>query len=115
SESFKAKGSIEFPTDCFSDQKQIVVTLPKTENNYAVIDLNPDALKLNRPVCMTLKFSELNIQEGDIINFSCTDESGNLTEVDYGRLIINYEEDWALVVNAKIYNLARVGFTVGQD
>ena len=68
-------------------------------------------MDLEKPIHLSVKFTGLEIQEGDVINFNYIDDKGKLNDVEYGRLIIDYENGWALVVDAKIYQFARYGFT----
>jgi hypothetical protein len=105
------KGILEFPETSFIDQEQIFVAVPQTIESVAALDLNPTKLKFEKPIFLTLKFSGLTIEEGDLINFNYVDEKGDIADVEYRRLIIDYDDGWALVVNAKIYQFARFGFT----
>ena len=105
------KGILKFPETSFIDQEQIFVAVPETVEGVAALDLNPIKLKIEKPIFLTLKFSGLTIEEGDLINFNYVDEKGDIANVEYRRLIIDYDDGWALVVNAKIYQFARFGFT----
>ena len=106
-----AKGILEFPDTCFQNHEQIFVSVPEAVGGMAALDLNPIKLKFKKPIFLTLKYSGLNIKEGDIINFNCINKKGDMVDVEYRKLIIDYDDGWALVVNAKLYQFSRVGFT----
>ena len=108
---FGVKGNFEFPEFSFVNQEQVAITIPNTEDGAAILDLTPSEVKLEKPIFLSVRFTGLKIEEGDVINFSFVDEKGELNDVEYGRLIIDYDEGWALVVNAKVYQFARYGFT----
>ncbi|NOX65096.1 MAG: hypothetical protein GXO85_04675 [Chlorobi bacterium] len=108
---FGVKGNLEFPEFSFVDQEQVAITIPNTEDGAVILDLTPSEVKLERPIYLSVRFTGLKIEEGDVINFNFIDEKGELNDVEYGRLIIDYGEGWALVVNAKVYKFARYGFT----
>lgn len=106
-----AKGILDFPESSFQNQERIFVSVPEAVVGVAALDLNPIKLKFEKPIFLTLKFSGLNIKEGDIINFNCINKEGDMVDVEYRKLIIDYDDGWALVVNAKLYMFSRVGFT----
>ena len=106
-----AKGILEFPDTCFQNHEQISVSVPEAVVGMAALDLNPIKLIFKKPIFLTLKYSGLNIKEGDIINFNCINKKGDMVDVEYRKLIIDYDDGWALVVNAKLYQFSRVGFT----
>lgn len=108
---FGVKGNLEFPEFSFVDKEQVAITIPNTQDGAAILDLTPSEVKLEKPIYLSVKFTGLKIEEGDVINFNFVDEKGKLNDVEYGRLIINYDEGWAIVVNAKVYQFARYGFT----
>lgn len=107
-----AKGILDFPESSFQNQERIFVSVPEAVVGVAALDLNPIKLKFEKPIFLTLKFSGLNIKEGDIINFNCINKEGDMVDVEYRKLIIDYDDGWALVVNAKLYMFSRVGFTL---
>lgn len=115
SSNLAAKGILEFPDYSFLNQEKISVSIPSTDKGEAVLDLNSPRIMLDKPVCLTLKFSGLSIQEGDVIDFNYVDENGTFKDVEYGRLIVDYDEGWALVVKSKIYQFSRVGFVIRED
>lgn len=106
-----AKGILEISETSFPNQEQIFVSVSESVVGVAALELNPIRIKLEKPIFLTLKFSGLNIKEGDVINFNCINNEGNMVDVEYRKLIIDYDDGWALVVNAKLYQFSRVGFT----
>jgi hypothetical protein len=108
---FGVIGNLEFPEFSFIDQEQVAVTVLNTDDGAAVLDFTPEEMDLEKPIHLSVKFTGLQIEEGDVINFNYIDEKGNLNDVEYGRLIIDYNEGWALVVDAKVYQFAKYGFT----
>lgn len=106
-----AKGILDFPETSFQNQERIFVSVPDAVVGMAALDLYPIKLKFEKPIFLTLRFSGLNIKEGDIINFNYISEGGDMVDVEYRKLIIDYDEGWALVVSAKLYKFSRVGFT----
>ncbi len=103
-------GNLDFPEYSFVDQKHVKINIPETELGAAILDIISSDVRLEKPIRLSLKFTGLKIEEGDIIDFNYIDEKGDLNDVEYGRLIIDYEDGWALVVDAKIYQFARYGF-----
>ncbi len=109
--SSNAIGILEFPEFCFADQEQVSICVPSTEKYCAIVDITPHKLILDKPVFLTLKFTGMNFMKGDIVDFKMMNNEGELTDVDYGRLIIDYDNHWALVIDAKIYQFSKFGFT----
>lgn len=106
-----AAGVLEFPEMSFMDNAEVSVLIPQTENNCAVIDLFPHDIILDKPIYLTLKFSGMNFKKGDKIDFKMINDNEEIIDLDYGRLIIDYENNWALVIDAKIYEFTKMGFT----
>jgi len=108
------KGMLEFPGYTALEQNEISVLLQSSDIKYANIDLSSQIQELNKPLCLTLKFSGLNINEGDLIDFNYKNENDEFKDIEYGRLIVDYDSGWALVIKAKLYQFSKVGFTVKE-
>jgi len=107
-EEFGAMGWLYFPRNSFDGKERIVIS---TNSDVAALDFEPSGLQLDKPAVLTLKFSGLNINSADDIDFQYFDEDGNLETVEYRRLIVNADAGWAIVVGAKLNHFSRYGFT----
>jgi hypothetical protein len=105
---YGAKGWMYFPRNSFNGVEEISATI---NSGFAALDFAPSGLEFAKPARLTLKFSGLDLDRNDDVDFQFINENGDLETVDYRRLIVNKRAGWAIVVSAKIDHFSRYGFT----
>lgn len=109
-EEYGAKGWLYFPRESFDGTETISVTIA---NDIAACDFGPSGIQLDSPARLTLKFNgvEFNGDDDDEIDFQYIDSNGGLATVDYRKLIVNKNQGWVIVIDAKLDHFSRYGFT----
>lgn len=107
-EELGALGALWFKRDSFDGKDDISVTMV---DGLAALDFGPSGIALDKAAILTVTIKGLELNNDDDIDFQYFNENGELTPVEYRRLIVNKRRGSVTVIGAKLEHFSSYGFT----